>query len=408
MGVCNGGALMAIGTPRHDFTTLVDRSAQGSAKWAAMHRANPHVPVGIPPFSVADLDVPQAPEIIAGLQEFLATAVLGYTEPGTACVQALIGWMARRHGWVVAPESIVWTNGVVPALNTAVRALTAVGDGVIVQPPVYYPFYGAIERNGRRVVRNPLALEDGRYRIDLPGLRRLAADPANKMLILCSPHNPVGRVWIADELRALSEIVIEHDLIVVSDEIHCDLVLPGHRHTPIATLGPDIARRSIVCTAPSKTFNLAGLCTSHIVIDDAALRARFCAELETQGQHFVSAPGLKACELAYTQGSAWLDGLLRLVAHNHTMLREFVAAHLPEVHVFALEGTYLQWLDLRGLGKSAAELKRAHQSEALVFFSEGTSFGAEGAGFARMNIAVPSAPLLAALERLAQCHRRIA
>lgn len=399
MGVCAGGALMA-----HDFSTLIDRTAQGSAKWAAMRRANPEVPVGIPPFSVADLDLPQAPEIVAGLREFLADAVLGYTEPTPACTRALIDWMTRRHDWRIAPDSIVWTNGVVPALCTAVRALTPAGAGVIVQPPVYYPFYSAIERNGRRVVRNPLLLQDGRYRMDLEGLRRLAADPANTMLILCSPHNPVGRVWTHDELRAVAAIAVEHELIVVSDEIHCDLVLPGHRHTTLASLGQEIARRSIVCTAPSKTFNLAGLCTSHIVISDAALRGRFRAELESQGQFFVSAPGLKACELAYTHGQEWLDGLLRLIASNQALLREFLRERLPTMGVLPLEGTYLQWLDFRKLGMSAAALKRAHQDEAVVFFAEGTTFGAEGAGFARMNIAAPRAALLAALERLALCH----
>ena len=390
---------------KYDFETVIDRTALGSAKWAAMHRANPSVPAGIPPFSVADLDLPNAPEIMQGLKSFLDEAVLGYTLATPAYTHAVIDWMQRRHGWTLDPEWIVQTSGVVPALATAIRAFSQPGEGVIVQPPVYYPFYSVIENNERRVVRNPLRLDGGHYRMDFVALRKLAADPANTMLLLCSPHNPVGRVWTAEELSELAKIVLEHDLILVSDDIHFDLVLPGHRHTVISTLGPEIARRSLICTAPSKTFNLAGMSTSNIVIEDADLRARFSRELEAQGFFFLTTLGYKACELAYTRGEAWLDGLLALIAHNHAQVKTFMARHLPEVTVLELQGTYLQWLDLRALGKSAAELKTIHQHEALVFFDEGTVFGDEGAGFARMNLATPSAAVAAALERLRHGYR---
>lgn len=391
---------------KHDFETLIDRTGLGSAKWAAMHRANPAVPAGIPPFSVADLDLANAPEIMQGLKAFLDHAVLGYTMPTPAYTQAVIDWMQRRHAWAIEPEWIVQTSGVVPALATAIRAFSAPGEGVIVQPPVYYPFYSVIEANARRVVRNPLRLEDGHYRMDFDGLRRLAADPSNTLVMLCSPHNPVGRVWTADELSQLASIVLEHELILVSDEIHFDLVLPGHRHTVISTLGADIARRSVVCTAPSKTFNLAGMSTSNSVIQDVDLRTRFVRELEAQGFFFLTTLGYKACELAYTRGEAWLDGLLQLVGHNHAHVKAFMARHLPEIGVFELQGTYLQWLDLRALGKSATELKAIHQQEAFVFFDEGTVFGAEGTGFARMNLATPAAAVSAALERLRRGYGR--
>ncbi|HET7930556.1 MAG TPA: aminotransferase class I/II-fold pyridoxal phosphate-dependent enzyme, partial [Rhodanobacteraceae bacterium] len=206
------------------------------------------------------------------------------------------------------------------------------------------------------------------------------------------------------ELRELADVVLANDLILVSDEIHFDLVLPGHRHTVIATLGADIARRSIVCTAPSKTFNLAGMATSNIVIEDAALRARFVDELRATGFFFLTTLGYKACELAYTRCEGWLDGLLQLVAHNHALVKAFMAEHLPAVTVFDLEGTYLQWLDFRALGKTADELKTLHEQHALVFFDEGTLFGPEGAGFERMNLATPTAALEAALQRLASAH----
>ena len=388
----------------YDFQTLIDRSALGSAKWAAMQRANPKVPAGIPPFSVADLDLPMAPEVITGLRDFLDQAVFGYTQATPAYVDAVIDWMHRRHGWSVQSEWIVQSAGVVPALATAIRAFSQTGNGVILQPPVYYPFYGVIEKNQRRVVRNPLQLRDGHYRMDFAGLRALARDPDNTLLLLCSPHNPVGRVWTREELDELAAIVLENDLILVSDEIHFDLVLPPHRHTVVSTLGSEIARRSIVCTAPSKSFNLAGMSASNIVIEDEHLRERFKAELEAQGFFFLTTLGYKACELAYTRAEAWLEGLLRLIEHNRVLVKTFLAERLPQVGVFDLQGTYLQWLDFRALGKSAAQLQAIHEQQAWVFFDEGGIFGPEGEGFERMNLASPTTAVVAALERLAHIH----
>lgn len=388
----------------HDFTTLVDRSAQSSAKWAAMHDANPEVPPGIPPFSVADLDLPIAPEIRDGLQAFMTDAVFGYTRPPTAFTQAVLGWMHRRHGWEVDPDWLVQSNGVVPAIFTAVRAYTQPGDGVIVQTPAYYPFYAAIESNHRRIARNPLVIRDGRYAIDFDDLQRLAANPANKLLVLCSPHNPTGRVWTRAELRRVADIALANDVIVVSDEIHFDLAMPGHRHTVLATVGADIAQRCLVCTAPSKSFNLAGMQASNIVIPDADLRARFVAERDATGFIFLTTLGYKACELAYDQAEAWLDGLLALIDHNRLLVRDFMAKRMPRVKAFELEGTYLQWLDFRGFGKTADELQSINEQQALVFFDEGTVFGPEGAGFERMNLATPTAAVAAALERLARCY----
>lgn len=389
----------------YDFTTLVDRTAQSSAKWAAMHEANPAIPPGIPPFSVADLDLPLAPEIRRGLQDFLETGIPGYTRPPQAFINATVGWMQRRHQWTVDPAWLVQSNGVVSAIFTAVRAFTAPGDGVIVQTPAYYPFYAAIESKGRRVARNPLVLRDGHYTIDFDDLAHLAADPANKLLLLCSPHNPTGRVWTPEELRRIAGIALANDLIVVSDEIHFDLILPGHRHTVFATLDTNIAQRTLVCTAPSKTFNLAGLQASNIVIPNAGLRERFTAERNATGFIFLTTLGYKACELAYNQAEPWLDGLLALIEHNRQVLHAFMAEHLPHVRVFDLEGTYLQWMDFRAFGKSAEALQRINEQEAMVFFDEGTVFGPEGTGFERMNLATPTAALEAALQRLARAYR---
>ncbi len=388
--------------PDYDFTTVVARSGMSSVKWEAMYRANPAVPAGIPPFSVADLDVKHAPEITEGLKAFLDEAVLGYTTPPTAFIEAVVGWMQRRHGWTVDPEWLVQTNGVVPAFFNAIRAYTEPGDGVIIQTPAYYPFYMAVERNRRRLVRNPLVLRDGHYRMDFAQLARAAAEPGNKILLFCSPHNPTGRVWTPEELRRVADIVVENDLILISDEIHFDLILPGHQHTVMSTLGEAIAERTLVCTAPSKTFNLAGMQVSNIVIPNADLRVRFQAELEAIGHHFLTILGYKACELAYNRGEPWLAGLLALVRHNHERVKAFMAERMPEVTVFDLEGTYLQWMDFRALGKNAGELQSINEQQALVFFDEGIIFGeAEGAGFERMNLASPAWAVEQALERLA-------
>lgn len=389
----------------YDYTTLVDRTRLSSAKWAAMREANPDVPPGIPPFSVADLDLRTAPEIVNGLKAFLDDdPVFGYTRPPASFINAVVDWMQRRHGWTVDPAWLVQSSGVVPGFFNAIRAYTQPGEGVIIQTPAYYPFYMAVERNHRRLVRNPLVLRDGRWTIDFDALERLAADRRNKLLLFCSPHNPTGRVWTRDELERVAEIVLAHDLILVSDEIHFDLVLPGHRHTVMSTLGQDIAGRTVVCTAPSKTFNLAGMQASNIVIADPGLRARFVAELEATGFIFLTTLGYKACELAYTRGERWLDGLLQLVQRNHELVKRFMAERLPKVKVFDLEGTYLQWMDFRALGKSAAELETIHERQALVFFDEGTMFGEEGAGFERMNLATPTAAVEAALQRLARAY----
>jgi aminotransferase/cystathionine beta-lyase len=390
----------------YDFETTVDRTGTGAAKWEHMRTANPDVPAGISPFSVADLDLKLAPEIIDGLHEHLQNAVLGYTMATDDYWDAVTGWFQTRHGWTVDREHILLAPGVVPAFNTAVRAVTEPGDGVIVQTPAYYPFFGAIEGNDRVVVRNPLVLRDGRWRIDLDDLAEKAADPRTTALLFCSPHNPTGRVWEREELEAIWRIARDNDLTVISDEIHFDLLMPGIQHTVFSTLNEDAAARTIVCTAPSKTFNLAGMATSNIVISDEGLREKYATEQARTGFFTLNALGFQACRLAYTKAGAWLDGLIDLVHDNHELVRSFLAERMPEVVVHDLEGTYLQWMDFRALGLTAEELERLHQQDALVFFDEGAMFGPEGEGFERMNLAAPRRAVEDALERLAQAHGR--
>ncbi|MEK7345019.1 MAG: MalY/PatB family protein [Pseudomonadota bacterium] len=385
----------------YDFQSSIDRTAMGSYKWLDMHSRNPEVPKGVAPFSVADLDIPNAPEIVEGLREYLLTAVLGYASPTPAFEASVVDWMCRRHGWVVEPEWRLDCPGVLPAFFAAIRAYSEPGDGIIVNTPIYYPFYLAIERNARTVVRNPLVVQDGKYQIDFEGLEELARQPTNKVLLFCSPHNPTGRVWRREELARVAQICLDNDLLLISDEIHFDLIMPGHRHTVMTTLGEDIAQRTIVCTAPSKTFNIAGMTTSNIIIPNPDLRARFKREMEAQGLHRLNILGYKACELAYTRAEPWLDKLLALIDHNRRELKNFMAKELPEVIVFDLEGTYLQWMDFRPLGFEVEELERIMQHEAFVFFDEGHIFGREeGGGFERMNIACSTDSMLDALKRV--------
>jgi aminotransferase/cystathionine beta-lyase len=391
---------------RYDFETVVDRSRMGSAKWEQMKEWNPRVAPGVVPFSVADMELKNPPEVTEGLKAFLDQAVLGYTMPTAGYLDAVRGWMERRHGWEVAPEWIQGSPGVVAAFFSAIKALTAPGDGVIVQTPVYYPFFTAIAANHRTLVRNPLVLRDGRYGIDYEDLERKARDPRAKVLLFCSPHNPVGRVWTPGELARVGEICLRHDVVVISDEIHSDLIAPGHRHTVFATVSPDLARRMIVCTSPSKTFNLAGMHTSNIIIPDPDLRAAYRTEVQSNGFFSLGILGYKACELAYTRCEPWLEQLLQLIHRNHLGLKRFFREQLPVVKVFDLEGTYLQWMDFRGLGLEPGELERFMHEEAQVFFDEGHVFGEEGAGYERMNLACPTRILLEALERLVAALRR--
>jgi aminotransferase/cystathionine beta-lyase len=391
---------------KYDFETVVDRSRLGSVKWEQMKKWCPEVAPGVVPFSIADMELKNPPELVAGLKDYLDEAVLGYSDPTPAYLDAVAGWMARRHGWTVRPEWIQGAPGVIAGFYAAIKALTAPGEGVIIQTPVYYPFYNAIRTTGRTLAPNPLVLSDGRYGIDFEDLERKARDPRNKVLLFCSPHNPVGRVWTAAELARVGEICLRHDLRIISDEIHFDLVMPGHAHTVFATLSEELARRMVVCTAPSKTFNLAGMQTSNIIIPDPDLRAAFRTQLTSNALWHLNVLGYKACELAYSRCEPWLEALLGLIHRNHLELARFFRERVPAVRVFDLEGTYLQWMDFRALGLGQDELEALLHHDAQVFLDEGYVFGEAGSGFERMNLACPTRVMLEALERLEGALRR--
>lgn len=381
----------------YDFETCIDKRNSGSIKWRDMLKKQPDVPEGVVPLSVADMEFKTAPEITDGLKEYLDTQALGYTGATDAYYDAVAGWMKERHGWDIKHEWIVTTPGIVLALGLAVRAFTQPGEGVIIMTPVYYPFYMVVQRQGRKLAENALKNRKGRYEIDFDDLEKKAKDPGNKLLLLCSPHNPVGRVWTREELARISEICTRHGVLVVADEIHHDLIMPGYSHTVFAQVGNP--ENTIVCTAPSKTFNLAGMQASNIIIPGGELRKRFRnAKLES-GIMELGALSYRACELAYTRCAGWLGELLAILDKNRRLTEDFAARELKRARVTRLEGTYLQWIDLRAYGLSEQELEQK-MLEAHLFFDEGYIFGKTGAGFERVNIACPPRVLEGALLRM--------
>jgi cystathionine beta-lyase len=296
---------------------------------------------------------------------------------------------------------------VVPALNMLVRTFVAPGERVLIQRPVYYPFFSAIEGNGAEMVANPLVYENGRYRMDFGDLEEKARDPRVRLAILCSPHNPVGRVWTADELTRFGEICLKNDVLIVSDEIHGDLIYRGNKFVPLARLGEAFAQNAITCTAPSKTFNLAGLHTSNIIISNPELRGRFEKTLQSNGLFGINAFGVVAVEAAYNHGEEWLAQVLDYLEGNLRYLEDYVSGRIPQVTVIRPEGTYLVWIDCRRLGLDKDGLKRLMLKEARVYLDEGFLFGPEGEGFERINIACPRSILVEALERIGNAIARL-
>ena len=385
---------------KYDFTTLTDRMPQGAGKWLLMKQVNPNVPDGIVPFSVADMEFSMAPEIINGLKSYLDDTILGYPTAQQNYFDAVMNFMKRRHNWDVKQEWICPAPGVLPAIFTLLKALSEPGDGVIIQTPVYYPFYNGINFTGRTQVHNPLICTDGHYTMDYTDLEEKCRDPKNKILIFCSPHNPVGRVWTREELEKMARICLDNDVIIISDEIHFDIVMPGYEHTVLASMSEELAENVITCTAPSKSFNLAGAKAANIIVPKAEHREKFWNERLTTNDKTINTLGYEACRLAYTACDAWLDELLVTLEENRHLLVEFIERELPQIKLTRLEGTYLQWMDFRGFGVDAAQVDRDMIEKAHLFLDDGAVFGGPGIGFQRINFACPKHVLAAGLLRL--------
>jgi cystathionine beta-lyase len=353
-----------------------------------------------------DFTAPQP--VVDALVRRAQHGIYGYTIRTEAYDRAVVGWMKRRHGWGIEPGWIVSTPGVVPAVNFLIQTFVGPGQRVLVQQPVYYPFFNAIENNNAEIVSSSLILDDGRYQMDFDDFEKKAADPAATLYILCSPHNPVGRVWSREELTRVGEICLKHGVLVIADEIHADLIFKGSIFTPFAAINDAFARNTVVCTAPSKTFNLAGLHTSNIIIPNPTHRRRFQRTLESCGMGKWANPfGVLACETAYREGEPWLEQVMTYIEDNLDYLQDFIDNQIPGIRVIRPEGTYLVWLDCRGLGLDKWGLKRLMLEKSRIFPDEGFIFGPEGDGFERINIACPRSILNDALARLRRAVDRL-
>lgn len=385
---------------QYDFENIIFRNNSGSHKWDEMLTV-PGVEADVIPFSVADMELKNAPEIIEGLKAYLDKSVLGYVKPNDAFRQVVADFIERRHGWTVKKEWIKDSHGVVTAFFAAVTAFTDPGDGVILMTPVYYPMYMAASLNNRQEVHNRLVYMGDHYEIDFEDLEAKAKDPKNKVLILCSPHNPTGRVWSVDELTRIGYICIDNDVLIVADEIHNDLIMPGYHHTMFGSISEEFAQHSITLTSPSKTFNLAGMQVANLIVPNDEIREKYWHEfVKAEGSPKCNILGYEACRIAYTQCDEWLDQVIQLIDHNRNVVTDFLAKEFPQVRVVRMEGTYLLWMDFRGLAIECHELARILREEAHLFFDDGYIFGDEGAGFERWNLACPTKFIVAALERL--------
>lgn len=377
---------------KYDFDKTIDRRATNSYKWDS-------APEGVLPMWVADMDFRTAPAIIDALQKRVAHGIFGYTRVPDAYYDAVTSWFSRRHGWNIDREWIIYTSGVVPAVSAVIKALTVPGDKVIVQTPVYNCFFSSIRNNGCEIVSNPLRRAADTYEMDFDALERCAADPRAKVMLLCNPHNPAGRVWTPDELTRLGNICLRNGVTVVADEIHCELVYQGFKYTPFASLSDAFLHRSVTCVSPSKAFNIAGLQIANIVAFDNDLRSRIDKAININEVCDVNPFGVAATIAAYNEGEEWLNQLVDYLHGNYEAMAEFCRRELPEFPITRLEGTYLVWMDCSSLGMPSDALEHALLDDARLWLNAGTMYGAEGEGYMRWNIACPRSVMLDGLNR---------
>ncbi len=390
-----------------DFDREIPRDGTASVKYDG--RVAYFGTADVLPLWVADMDFAAPEAVTRALAERAAHPVYGYTFYPDSMYDALIAWLKNRHGWTVRREWIVMAPGVVPSLFATVMACAQQDEGVIIQPPVYAPFFSAVTNSGRRLVENPLhlesgRLENGRYTMDFDHLEQCAADGA-RLLLLCSPHNPVGRVWSRAELQGLLRIARRYDLAILSDEIHADLVYPESQHTALATLA-GTGDQLITAVAPSKTFNIPGLGLSSLIVPDAAQRDALRKVFDSLHVGNTNPFSIAAFEAAYRGGAAWLDSLLAYLRDNRDFVGDYLETHLPAIRLIRPEGTYLLWLDCRGLGMNDAQLREFFVRQAGVGMNPGISFGQGGSGFMRLNIASPRRVIADALQRIANALRQ--
>ncbi len=377
----------------YTFDKIISRRGTNSYKWDSAPDKETL------PMWVADMDFQTAPPIINALQRRVAHGIFGYTHVPDAYFDAVINWFNRRHGWEINREWFIYTSGVVPAVSAVIKALAVPGDKVIIQTPVYNCFFSSIRNNGCEIVSNPLIYRDNTYYIDYEDLEEKAADKDTKLMLLCNPHNPAGRVWTKEELLRIGEICIRNGVTVVSDEIHCELVFPGHVYTPFASISETFLQHSVTCFSPSKAFNIAGLQIANIISADKEWLKRIDRAININETCDVNPFGVEATIAAYNESEEWLLQLLDYLKNNYDCMADFCRKNLPGLSITKLEGTYLVWMDCHSLNIPSDVLEQRLMDEAKLWLNSGTHYGAEGEGFMRWNIACPRQLLLDGLNR---------
>lgn len=385
-----------------NFDEIIERKNTESIKWAfpELSLSSDEAAADPIPMWIADMDFKSPPVVIEALKEKIEQGMFGYPGATKSYLEAVVGWQKKRFGWDVSPEWAVQTPGVVTALNTIIQAFTSPGDSVLVQPPVYVHFHQDVFNNERQVAYAPLPVDGDRYRFD-PKVFEAAIRSNTKLFILCNPQNPTGTVWSEEDLRMMGDICIKHDILIISDEIHEDLVFEAEtKHIPFASLGPKYAECCFVCTAPSKTFNIAGLQCSNVFVPNVKLREELKRQLERNGLHFINPLGMVACEAAYRYGEPWLDGVLSYIKGNHEIFAAGVKKLMPKIKVFKADALYLSWIDCSALGLEPEELEHFLLSKARVWFDKGQKFGPDQGCFMRVNLGCPKEFIQDALQRM--------
>ena len=379
---------------KYNFDEIIPRRGTNSYKWDSAGDAD------VLPMWVADMDFRTAPPVVEALRKRVEHGIFGYVRVPDAYYAAVTNWFARRHDWQIEKEWIIYTTVVVPALSAVIKALTAPGDKVMVQTPVYNCFFSSIRNNGCGMIANPLIYRNGTYQIDFADLEQKAADPSVKVLLLCNPHNPAGRVWTKQELTRIGDICIRNNVWVVADEIHCELVFPGHTYIPFASISQEFLMHSVTCTSPSKAFNLAGLQIANIISADTDIRTKIDKAININEVCDVNPFGVEALMAAYNDGEEWLEELKQYLFANYNYLRVYFEEYLPEFPVATLEGTYLVWADCSVLNQSSDETVKTLLEKEKLWVNEGSLYGEAGEGFIRINIACPRQQLIEGLNRL--------
>jgi len=375
----------------YDFERIVNRRGTASLKWDVEEQELP--------MWVADMDFQTAPEIMAAIRERADHGIFGYTVVPDAWYKAIQDWWKKRHGFLIEKEWLLFSTGVVPAISSIVRKMTTAGENIVIQTPVYNVFFNSIRNNGRNVLESRLRWDNGQYRIDFEDLEEKFKNPQTTMMILCNPHNPIGKIWDRETLERVGELAYKHHVLVLSDEIHCDLTDPGHEYIPFASVSEMCRKNSITCIAPTKTFNLAGLQTAAVAVPDENLRHKVNRGLNTDEVAEPNVFAITAAVAAFTKGEAWLEELRSYLKANKDYVREYLALEIPEITAVPSDATYLLWLDCRKLIGDSTMLCRFIRSDSGLYLSDGKDYG-NGQSHLRMNVACPREQLREGLARL--------